>query len=449
MWQFWKRQRRKYASSRRERSQKRRISANLLCLEPLEARLLLTAVPSGDQSGVINSDTEWLDTGADYHLVGDVRVRDGATLTIGPGVNVTQNTRSNDLFVDDNGSGGTLKITGANLQVDVSYENNAGGMIQTSTFQTTAILNIHDASSPVLSGNTFTRADQISVYPEYVPRLGDNPNNFAPNSVVEIRTGIIDTNTTWGQIGNITGYHVFGTTTTDVRVRNMAKLTIGPDVTITRSPGSPDLRIDDDGSGGFLDVNGATLNITAEYEKSAGGMVQNSTWTGDGIIARDMSSPTITSNTFEEAAELMILDSSIAEISGNTFKGTDGIRVYPEYVPQLAGNSYAPNTTVEISTGEIANDTSWSQIGNITGYRVNGTTTSDVRVRNMATLTIGPGVTITQSPGSPDLRVDDDDMGGFLNVNGATLNIDVEFHNNAGGTIQNSTLAVGRYIVEE
>ena len=87
---------RSFGKSCRPRKQRHRLR-----LEPLEPRLVLT-----DVAGVINTDTTWNLAGSPYNLTADVLVRNGATLTIEPGVQVVDNSSIVELRISDNGSGG-------------------------------------------------------------------------------------------------------------------------------------------------------------------------------------------------------------------------------------------------------------------------------------------------------------------------------------------------------
>ena len=75
-----------FHSRRRHRAVRNTIHDFVAQVEPLESRILLAvdSVPGGDiPATTITQDTEWLDDSQPYNLLGNILIRDGATLVRG------------------------------------------------------------------------------------------------------------------------------------------------------------------------------------------------------------------------------------------------------------------------------------------------------------------------------------------------------------------------------
>ena len=188
--------------------------------ELLESRRMLT-----DWSGAIVTDTVWDDVSEPYNLVGDVFVRSGATLTIGPGVTVTQSSGNYELFVADDGLGARLMASGVDFQAGVYLYQTADGTLTNNTVRRSFAFQEGSSSTLVVGGNHFEAAP--SAHPEFVPRLVGN--TFASGSRVDVYSRVIDSDTLWPNIPNVDSYRLFEG---DVFVRSGATLTIDPGVTV-------------------------------------------------------------------------------------------------------------------------------------------------------------------------------------------------------------------------
>src|SRR4051812_29687679 len=67
-----------------------------LGFDSLEDRVLLNAVPVGNYSGILATNTEFLDTSGTYVINGNLTIPSGVTLTIGSGAKVQINNGGDD-----------------------------------------------------------------------------------------------------------------------------------------------------------------------------------------------------------------------------------------------------------------------------------------------------------------------------------------------------------------
>ncbi len=367
-------------------------------------------------AGVINSNTTWNLAGSPYKLTDDVFVRNGATLTIDAGVQVS-GPFFTELYVSDNGSGGVLNASGAIFDSDVVFGQNGTGSIQNSTVSSKTF-SITSNASPNFSGTSFHGGSlsqgvrPIAVYPEYVPNLAGQNNSFGAGASIGILGGVIDQDTQWPKLVDAATYEMLG----DVFVRNNAALTIAASMTLYDSS-FVEIYISDDGSGGVLNADSVTFDSDVIFGQNATGTIQNSSIAGKSISVNSNASP---------------------NISNSSFYNGHSIVVYPEFVPQLIGkgNTFGSGAIIGISGGVIDQDTLWPNIADASTYEMLG----DVFVRSGATLTIAAAMTLYDSS-FVEIYISDDGSGGVLNANGVTFDSDVFFGQNATGTIQNSSIA--------
>jgi len=245
----------------------------------------------------IDVDTLWPDIPnvIAYQTAGDVYVRGGATLTIAPGVAVTQGHSSYELHVGDDAIGGTLDADQADLAAEIYVYQNGTALVEqcevtflhstgatTVTGSTVERLEVIGDVPPVLTGNTFSTDWPVMLLGEYVPELAANTFS-ALNATVEVYGSIIDVDTLWPDIPNVLTYRLSG----DVHVQGDATLTIAPDVTITQGHGDWELHVGYDAIGGFLNASCAVFTNEVYLYDNAGGTVRFCQFPGAAVTIYD------------------------------------------------------------------------------------------------------------------------------------------------------------------
>ena len=167
-------------------------------------------------------DAVWpLIDGVDYNLTGTISVSDGATLTIEPGVTVSQAAGLRLLQVSSDNSYAQLMADGVQFEVEVRLKETAGGRITNNVFRASPEIE-GTGLGMVFEGNLLEASARVSA--TFVPYLENNV--FPPNSTVEIFSGSVEEEVTWPKIPNISAYEL----PTIVRVENGGSLILAPEI---------------------------------------------------------------------------------------------------------------------------------------------------------------------------------------------------------------------------
>ena len=288
---------------------------------------LATDVPGQN----ITVNTVWDVAHSPYNLTGTVSVRSGATLTIQSGVQV----QGSDLYVNDNGSGGTLLATG------VSFSNHV-------------VLN--SGAVVTLSGNHFL-SGAVWAAPAMVTSLVGN--NFPPNSTVTVYGGTLTGSATIPSITNVSTYNLQN----DLSIGNGGSLTIASGNTISGS----DLFVN---SGGTLLATGVSFS--------------NHVVLNSGAVVT-----TLSGNHFLSGA-VWAAPAMVTSLVGNNFPPNSTVTVYGG---TLTGSATIPSIT-NVSTYNLQNDLSIGNGGSLTIASGNTISGSDLFVNSGGTL-LATGVTFS------------------------------------------------------
>ena len=182
---------------------------------------------------------------ADYSLAG-LYIEGGGSLSIG-----NQNTITGaGLYVDDDGSGGTLAAMG------VTFQNSRVEL---------------DAGATASLGTDYFLSNNVYVDATLATSLSGN--TFPANSTVGVLYGNLTTSATLPYISNVTAYSLGG-----LYVENGATLAIAGQNTITGS----ELYVDDDGSGGALVAEGVTFSNQLSLGAGSTGTIEYDRFTSSG-----------------------------------------------------------------------------------------------------------------------------------------------------------------------
>jgi hypothetical protein len=182
---------------------------------------------------------------AAYSLAG-LYIDGGGSLSIGDQDTIT----GAGLYVDDDGSGGTLSAMGVTFQNSrVELDAGATASLGTDYF---------------LSNNVFVDATLATSL---------SGNTFPANSTVGVLYGNLKTSATLPYMSNVTAYSLGG-----LYVENGATLAIAGQNTITGS----ELYVDDDGSGGALVAEGVTFNNQLSLGAGSTGTIEYDRFTSSG-----------------------------------------------------------------------------------------------------------------------------------------------------------------------
>ncbi len=424
--------------------------------------------------GSIISDTTWFAANGTYDLSGSVYVQSGATLTIEPGVQV----QGSALYVNSNGTGGSLVAPGVNFTDDVYLNANATANLSGSRFVTTKIhVDAQLASS--LAGSI-----------------------FQPNSTVDILGGNFTSSATLPSISNVNGYYLEGW----LYVQSGATLTINSPNTISGSA----LDVNSNGTGGSLVAPGvnftddvylnanATANLTgsrfvttkihvdAQLASSLAGSIFQPNSTVDilgGNLTNSATLPSISNvngyylegwlyvqsgatltinspNTISGSAldvnsngtggslvapgvnftnDVYLNANATANLSGSRFVTTK-IHVDAQLASSLAGSIFQPNSTVDILGGNFTSSATLPSISNVNGYYLEGW----LYVQSGATLTINSPNTISGSA----LDVNSNGTGGSLVAPGVNFTDDVYLNANATANLTGSRFVTTKIHVD-
>ena len=360
--------------------------------------------------GTIEVDTTWPDIPNvnAYQLIADMFVRNGSVLTLASGTTGRSRSSAQDLVVSDDSSGASLIANGATVGFSATtLHESATGSILNSTISGPVQVSGTSASTFDLSGNTFNADPRIQA--EYVPRLSNN--TFAAASAINV-FGLIDTDTTWPVIANVSSYRLIN----DVQVRGSAELTIATGVTVNSQTISHDLIVADDGSAAGLFADGANLGI-------------------DEILFHPSATGNLTNNTIGSFLDIAGTESSTLNVTNNTINTIP--RVHAEYVPKLANNSFAAASTIRVH-GVIDTDTTWPKVANVNAYEL----INDVFVRNGSTLTIEEESAVRSQTISHVLLVSDDGSGASIVASNIELGVNETFlFESALGQVTGSTIS--------
>jgi hypothetical protein len=174
---------------------------------------------------------------------GTLTVRSGATLNIASNIIISGNA----LYINDNGSGGSLSATG------VTFNNN---------------VYLYAGTIATLSGNHFI-SGQVYAAPWLAASLVGNI--FPANSTVNIMGYNMTSSATLPSIANVTTYSVWNGTLT---VRSGATLNIASNMIISGDA----LYVNDNGSGGSLSATGVTFIAQLNLGSGSIGTLQYDTF---------------------------------------------------------------------------------------------------------------------------------------------------------------------------
>ena len=148
------------------------LSFAILCSEKLIAQT--------NVSGDITTNTTWTVSGSPYVLNGDIRVRNGATLTIESGTQISLGNHLLYVGYDGASESGILQASGVTFNGSAGnngalrYEHSASGTVSNCTFTNTNVL-FYSLSAPVITGNSFDVHSPLYLYSEAViPNLSNN-----------------------------------------------------------------------------------------------------------------------------------------------------------------------------------------------------------------------------------------------------------------------------------
>ena len=378
-------------------------------VQPLEERRLLT-----DISGVIDSNTAFTDPNDPITVVGDVQVRNGATLTFGAGVVITQQSTSFEIHVGDDDSGAGLAATGATFNAEVMFHEESTGSLTNNIVNQPFVFDDDSTSAVAVTDNTFNANPRMQG--EFVPRMA--ANTFAANSNIQVINSIIDVDTNWPTIANVAQFRLVG----DVAVRNGAVLTVADGSTVQSAFDSFDLKVSNDNSGAGLAANDVMFSAVVGFSPNSSGSVTNSVINGPFTIEDDSTSA-------------LVFESNSFEVDP---------RIHPEFTQRMPLNTFAAGSVIDVIGGTIDVDTLWTNIPNVAQYRLVG----DVAVRNGAMLTVADGSTVQSAFDSFDLKVSNDNSGAGLTANDVTFSAVVGFSDNSSGSVTNSVIN-GQFTFED
>jgi len=415
---------------------KRSRRARVASFEGLERRLVLT-----DVSGAILVDTTWTAANSPYVLTADVFVRQGHTLNVEPGVVIRSSASTNELYVSDDGSGGTLNLNGTSnnkVQVENSLIVGAagGGALTDVNFTPSSSVTLNAAKGTPLTVSNTAFNGALIVHPEFVPSLPLAGNTFAANTVVQlIGNSVVDADTTWPAIANVSRYEIHNASNFNppesIYVRSGATLTIAGGVTVnSQQPDLDQLVIGDTGTGGRLVIAGtqaAPVSVQAwtSVQTNASADIHYGTFAGVFSVS-STDSVALDHVTFANTSTVTLNAAKGTPLTvGNTaFNGA--LIVHPEFVPNLPlnGNTFAANTVVQLIGNTVVDaDTTWPVIPNVSRYEIRNASNfnppESIYVRAGATLTVAAGVTVnSQQPDLDQLVIGDNGTGGKLVIAG-------------------------------
>lgn len=322
-------------------------------MESLERRLLLATLVTRD----VCDDTTWTAAESPYLIEGDVRVCEGAKLTVEPGVTFNTVNQLHELEVY-----GELIADDAYFAARVWFQEGSTGTITNSRF--TAFgpsLSIAENVTIDLNHNDFT-SGSVKVMPEFVPLLAGMTNAYAPGSHIPVYSGFVSNDTTWPLIGETAGFVTDG-----IVIESDAKLTIEPGVTVNLTNAVHSI-----GVYGTLDATGATFPFRIQFFDGSQGTLRGNTFT---------------------SYEIEIYDGASPVIEGNFFHNNLPVELPPDFVPEFGEmqNTFTACDTVIGIAGSLSKDVTWPHIPGAPHYQLG----TGLVVAEDVTLTIDPGVRVS------------------------------------------------------
>ena len=379
-------------------------------IETLEARRLLVAQPAGPVGGVIDVDTEWLDTTAIYTQVDDLSIVNGATLIIGPGVTLRSDSTGHAFVVD----GGSLSADDADLDAFFTFKNTANIDIRASLL--TGSLDIRGGKTfPDGTPNpaTFAMAGNeldlplIRLHPERVPDVV-RPNTLIGLDEVKLYPETIHVDTAFPALPGPATYDV----AYDFVYVDSGTLTFEPGVNAVRSISPGDL---------FFSIGSNATFLADEV------LIDGRIWIQPGTTGHLLNS--------EIRREMLLQQSDPAAfvIAGTTFQSRP--RVNANYVTDLANHNTLSTPSLLIDSGTIRQDVTWPRLG--TGqstYAFYGT----VSVTNGATLSIAPGNYLVEARHTASLQIGTPQTPGQIEARQVTFDASLVLNERGGGVLLNN-----------
>ncbi len=408
----------------------------------------------------ITTNTTWTTTGSPYIVTKTISILNGAKLTIQPGVVVKFN---NGFSLNVGGSSaGYLDARGTSAQ-PIRFTSSAAAPVPGSwgavnfQYQADSSQSFLDYVIVEYAGSGGNSALSLSVNIPITNSTIQNNNNFGISVIREtptITNNRFDTNSTGAvtialsssfavspilrnntyvangsnNLIKVTGSYIYNSAvwtkdnapywvTAQVYVRNNATLTIEAGVTVKFNPGIY-LRIADSVPSGYLIAKG-TVDQPIRFTSIAANPAPGD-W--GGIIFSNLTDSSLSAfeqTIVEYATTALAINKGAMNVVNNRFESNSqaveiGLSSAFVVSPVLKNNTYINNgngNTIKISGSYIYNSTVWTKDN--APYWV----TSQVYVRNNATLTIEAGVTVKFNPGIY-LRIADSVPSGYLIAKG-------------------------------
>ena len=402
----------------------------------IQSGVITTAVTLPKIAGLT---TYSIDSSTANVSVDGLYIRNGGSLTIANGNTISGTYNSSppygtissgySLYVDDNGTGGTLKDDGT------------GGVTFTNGVY------IYNGATVSLSGDTFATTAQnaghyfvgVNIAAQYVNSLVND--TFPSGATMNIQSGVITTAVTLPKIAGLTTYSIdYSTTNVSVdglHVRNDGSLTIASGNTLsgTYNSSAPYGTIS---SGYSLYVDDDGTNATLKDDGTGGVTFTN------GVYIYNGATVSLSGDTF----------ATTAENAGYYFVG---VNIAAQCVNSLINDTFPSGATMNIQSGVITTAVTLPKIAGLTTYSIDYSTTNvsvdGLHIRNDGSLTIASGNTISGTynsslggviNGGYQLYVDDDGTNGTLKddgTGGVTFANGVYIYNGATVSLSGDTFA--------
>jgi hypothetical protein len=325
-------------------------------------------------SGDITTNTTWTLSGSPYYLVGNVRVRKNAILTIESGVKVYLQNKTFYVGYYSVSESGSLQASGVTFYGGgtLQFEYNASGSLSNCSFNNATVI-FANTSEPSVTNCVFDANTSVYIQSgRVIPKLGDN--TFLSGKIYLGHASWtrldIDVSGTLKNYPN-TSYYLAN----DVRIRNNAILTIESGVKVYLQNKTFYVGYYSYSESGSLQASGVTFygGGTLQFEYNASGSLSNCSFNNATVIFANTSEPSVTNCVFDANTSVYIQSGRvIPKLGDNTF---------------LSGKIYLGHA-------------SWTRLDiDVSGTLKNYPNTSyylanDVRIRNNAILTIESGVKV-------------------------------------------------------
>ncbi len=364
--------------------------------ERLERRLMLCS----NVSGTYNTDQVWADTSQPYCLVGDVVIGAGASLSIGPGVEVRNVNSNNEMYVRGRVTARDVDFTGTETELIVEatgtldlssgstlaghrvlYQPNSRGSIIDSIFSS-ARLEVFTAGLADISGNTFEGPIPVYANPSVVPKLYGT-NRYTSQATIQL-AGTMFANADFAMHPNLSRYQLLD----DVIVPAAYQLNIQPGLTLHNDNQHAELFVHGRLHAADVDFTGTESELIVEATGTLD-LSSGSTVAGQRVLYQPNSLGSIKDSTFS-SARLEVFTAGVSEISGNTFQAVAPVYANPAVVPKLYGtNRYTNQATIQLA-GTMFASADLSIHPNLSRYQL----LDDVIVPATYQLNIQPGLTL-------------------------------------------------------